>query len=862
MSVKNENISKIYPEKVPLDTDQGILESEERKWGLPLKEVYKHGLSFYKEKEGKALHLSYEDRLKLVAYTQQTAHGPLDIKSASPLGVLDVIGRDRRAAWQALGQMSQIQAMAGFVHTLDRLCPLFKPYLEAIQKDLETKKQKQFKKEQDERAHLELQNRIMLEKQKQQNTQPTEEQQVQRIKDALNAQTYEQFLQYAQQQFPGNFDQQAVLIRQLQDKHYQQYIQQLAVDQRLSNTELDEEENEKSKEEIEETVTDCNLNETDILKRLFSLAEPEKWTLTGAIGFLIVSSSVTMAVPFSLGKVLDIIYDSSNDLGAAREKLDALCLMLCGVFLLGGFCNFARVYLMSISGQRMTQSLRKQVYGAIMRQEPAWFGRNSTGELINRLSADTQLVGRNLSQNLSDGLRSFLMVCAGTGMMFYMSPSLAMIGLCVVPPVSILAVFYGRFVRGITRQMQDTLAETSELAEEKISNIKTVKAFSKEKSECKVYAQRIENLLKLAYKESMAVGSFYGLTGLSGNMIIILVLYYGGGMVATEQLTVGNLTSFLLYAAYVGISIGGLSSFYTELNKGIGAATRLWQIIDRVPTIPVEGGRRPLHRPQGEIVFENICYSYQGAPLIKDFNLHLRPGKSVALVGRSGCGKSTIAALILRLYDPDKGKILLDGVDIKELDPTWLRSHIGFVSQEPVLFSGSIKDNILYGALEDEHGNIRDSCDAKEPAWLAAARTAYLHELVVANTAGWGRQVGAGGGQLSGGQKQRVAIARAIVKNPKILILDEATSALDAYSEFLVDKSLKEISRDRTVLTIAHRLSTIQSADEVAVLENGSVIENGTYTELMAKQDGFFRELITHQTFASKNREPRDKQTT
>ncbi|XP_013194950.2 ATP-binding cassette sub-family B member 10, mitochondrial [Amyelois transitella] len=596
------------------------------------------------------------------------------------------------------------------------------------------------------------------------------------------------------------------------------------------------------------------------LKRLFSLAEPEKWTLTSAIGFLIVSSSVTMAVPFSLGKVLDIIYDSSNDLGAAREKLDALCLILCGVFLLGGVCNFARVYLMSISGQRMTQSLRKQVYGAIMRQEPAWFGRTSTGELINRLSADTQLVGRNLSQNVSDGLRSMLMVSAGTGMMIYMSPSLAMIGLCVVPPVSMLAVFYGRFVRGITRQMQDTLAETSELAEEKISNIKTVKAFSKEKTECNLYAQRIENLLKLAYKESMAVGSFYGLTGLSGNIIIILVLYYGGGMVATEQLTVGNLTSFLLYAAYVGISIGGLSSFYTELNKGIGAATRLWQIIDRVPTIPVEGGRRPLLRPTGEIVFDNISYSYQGAPLIKDFNLHLRPGRSLALVGRSGCGKSTIAALILRLYDPVKGRILLDGADIRELDPTWLRSHIGYVSQEPVLFSGTIKENILYGALEDEYGNpIEKDSNEKEPAWLRAARTAHLHELVIANKQGWDRQVGAGGGQLSGGQKQRVAIARAIVKNPKILILDEATSALDAYSEFLVDKALKEISRDRTVLTIAHRLSTIQSADEVAVLENGSIIENGTYAELMAKQDGFFRELITHQTFASK---ARDKQHT
>nr|ASS36019.1 ABCB10 [Samia ricini] len=595
---------------------------------------------------------------------------------------------------------------------------------------------------------------------------------------------------------------------------------------------------------------------TSELKRLFGLAEPEKWTLSAAIGFLIVSSSVTMAVPFSLGKVLDIIYSSTSELAAAREKLDALCLMLCGIFVVGGLCNFGRVYLMSISGQRMTQALRKQVYGAILRQEPAWFSKTSTGELVNRLSADSQLVGRNLSQNVSDGLRSFFMVAAGTGMMFYMSPYLALIGLCVVPPVSMLAVIYGRFVQGITRKLQDSLAETSALAEEKISNIKTVKVFSKEQRECESYSRRIENLLQLAYKESLAVGSFYGLTGLAGNTIIILVLYYGGGMVATEQLSVGNLTSFLLYAAYVGISIGGLSTFYTELNKGIGAATRLWEIVDRVPSIPVTGGLRPTGRPRGEIVLENVHFSYQGAPLIKGFDLHLEPGKSIALVGRSGCGKSTVASLILRLYDPERGRVLLDGVDIKELDPVWLRSHIGFVSQEPVLFSGSIKDNILYGALDDyEETNDKEE---KEPLWMSAARTAHLQELVVASNERWDREVGARGGQLSGGQKQRVAIARAIVKNPKILILDEATSALDAYSEYLVDKALKEISRDRTVLTIAHRLSTIQNADEVAVMENGIVVEKGTYVGLMAKTDGFFRELMTHQTFANQSRDKKE----
>ncbi|KAL4715735.1 hypothetical protein ACJJTC_006314 [Scirpophaga incertulas] len=245
----DQHTNKINPEKIPLETDQGIMESEEKKWGMPLKDVYKYGLSFYKDKEGKALHLSYEDRLKLVAYTQQAAHGPLNLNAAPPLGVLDVIGRDRRAAWQALGKI---------------LCPLFKPYLEAIIKNFEDKKQQELKREKEERAHIELQNRVALEKQKQQDDKLSEEQQVQRIKDALNAQTYDQFRQYAQQQFPGNFDQQAILIRQLQDQHYQQYIQQLAVDQRLANRNMQHGDYESDCETCkEETTTDCNLNEVE-----------------------------------------------------------------------------------------------------------------------------------------------------------------------------------------------------------------------------------------------------------------------------------------------------------------------------------------------------------------------------------------------------------------------------------------------------------------------------------------------------------------------------------------------------------------------------------------------------------------------
>ncbi|CAH1982069.1 unnamed protein product [Acanthoscelides obtectus] len=439
------------------------------------------------------------------------------------------------------------------------------------------------------------------------------------------------------------------------------------------------------------------------LKRLFSLAKPEKWKLTGAIGFLLVSSSVTMSIPFSLGKVLDIIYTKSNDpvVSDPRQNLNKVCGILLCIFILGAACNYGRIYFMSTAGYRMTNALRRKVFGAILRQEQGWFDRRPTGELINRLSADTQLVGTALSMNISDGLRSFVMVCAGTGMMFYMSPELALVGLAIVPPLAGIAVVYGRFVRGISRKLQDALAESTKVAEERIANVRTVKAFAQEPREIHTYQQVIKDVLQLGYKESKARAFFYALTGFSGHVIIISVLYYGGVMVSANTITVGNLSSFLLYAAYIGISVGGLSSFYSDLNKAVGAASRIWEIIDRDPTIPIQGGLIPVGTPEGKIEYNNIKFAYPSrddVQVLKGLSLSILPGRTVAVVGPSGSGKSTLGALLLRLYDPDEGDVRLDDHDVRQLDPAWLKKFIGTVSQEPVLFSCSIRENILYGA--------------------------------------------------------------------------------------------------------------------------------------------------------------------
>nr|CAD7392551.1 unnamed protein product [Timema cristinae] len=563
----------------------------------------------------------------------------------------------------------------------------------------------------------------------------------------------------------------------------------------------------------------------------------------GAICLLLVSSTVTMAVPFCLGKVIDIIYTA--DAANTRENLNKLSGVLLLIFLVGSLCNFGRVYLMSTSGQRITQQLRKTVFGSIVRQEVAFFDINKTGELVNRLSADTTLVSNSITQNVSDGLRSSIMAVAGISMMFYTSSQLAIVGLAIVPPVAGMAIVYGRYVRKITKSVQDSLADATQVAEEKIANIRTVKMFSQEERENQMYAEKIQKVLELLYREARASSLFYGLTGLSGNIIILTVLYYGGVMVSDQHITVGNLSAFLLYAAYIGVSIGGLSSFYSELNKGLGASTRLWELIDRTPAIPLKGGLVPITEPRGHITFQNITFRYPARPdsvILKDFTLDIMPGSVTAVVGASGSGKSTLASLLLRLYDPESGEVMLDGTSIRQIQVDWLRKHVGVVSQEPVLFSSSIKDNILYGAS--------DPSQVTTEQLIAVTKEANAHNFIV-NTfsEGFNTKVGERGVMLSGGQKQRVAIARALIKNPRILLLDEATSALDAESEHLVQEALERIMKGRTVLTIAHRLSTIKNADQIAVLEHGQIVEIGTYTTLMSHPNGAFRKLIQHQMF-------------
>ncbi|XP_013857271.1 ATP-binding cassette sub-family B member 10, mitochondrial [Austrofundulus limnaeus] len=587
------------------------------------------------------------------------------------------------------------------------------------------------------------------------------------------------------------------------------------------------------------------------VKRILRLSHPERWRLAAAVGFLAVSSSITMSAPFFLGKVIDIIYTTASDTETMTASLTSLCGLLAAAFLCGGAANATRVYLMQLSGEKIIRNLRASVFASILRQEVAFFDKSSTGELINRLSSDTSVVGNSITDNLSDGLRAVAQAAAGVSMMFYISPSLACFVLMIVPPMVVVALLFGRFLRSISKRTQDALAQSTKLAEEKISNIRTVRAFGKEMSEVGAYGQKVDAVLSLAKREAVMTAGFYGLTGLTGNLMILSVLYKGGLLMASQHMTVGELSSFIMYTFWVGISIAGLSSFYSELMKGFGAGTRLWELMDRKPEFPLNEGRvLPAGQLKGQLQFSDVSFAYptrEEAPIFQNLNLFVPAGTVMAVVGSSGSGKSSLVSLLLRLYNPDSGIISIDGHDIRDLNPYWLRSHIGTVSQEPVLFSCSIRDNIAYGAVDPEAVTTEDI--------YRAARVSNAFDFVQAFPKGFDTVVGEKGVLLSGGQKQRIAIARALLKNPKILLLDEATSALDAENEFLVQEALERLMEGRTVVIIAHRLSTIKNADSVAVIDQRRVAECGPPTELLGNREGLFRKLMEKQAFVQEEQQ-------
>jgi len=567
-------------------------------------------------------------------------------------------------------------------------------------------------------------------------------------------------------------------------------------------------------------------------RRLLSLARPERRALLLGTLFLFVGSAAGLAWP----QLVRVLIDDALA-GGHASRLDRAALIMGALFLVQSAAVAIRYVLFTVAGERIVARLRHQLFARLLDQEIAFFDGRRTGELTSRLASDTTVLQNTVSANLSMLLRNGAGAIGGVILLFLTSPILTGLMLAVVPPVALGAAVYGRRVRKLSREVQDALAAASEVAEESLSGIRTVRSFAAEEQEAARYGAAVEHSFDVARRRAKVAGAFFGGMSFAAYAAAAVVLWYGGRLVLGGEMSVGQLTSFLMYSLLVAFSLGALGELWTDFMRASGASERIFELLDRTPEIPVRGGDRPA-AVAGEVRLEQVSFSYPTRPdvqVLRGIDLTIRPGERVALVGPSGAGKSTIAALVARHYDPASGVVRLDGADVRTLDPTWLRRQIGVVAQEPLLFSTTIAENVRYGRPEATDAEVE-----------AAVRAANAHGFVSAFPDGYATQVGERGVQLSGGQKQRIAIARAMLKDPRLLVLDEATSALDAESEHLVKEALDRLLEGRTTLIIAHRLSTVRDADRVVVLDGGRVVESGTHAELV-EADGLYRKLVERQ---------------
>ncbi|NPC68232.1 MULTISPECIES: ABC transporter ATP-binding protein [Corallococcus] len=571
-------------------------------------------------------------------------------------------------------------------------------------------------------------------------------------------------------------------------------------------------------------------------RRILSLARPEARRLSAGVFFLFIGSGLSLLFPQAIRLIID------EALGARDQALiDRATLWMTVIFAVTAVANALRYYFFTSAGENVVQALRERLFSHLVSQEVAFFDNSKTGELVTRLGADTAVLQQSVSGNIAMALRSGAQVLGGVALLFYTSPTLTLLMLTVVPPVVVVAMVYGRRMRLTSRRVNDEHAASNAVAEEIFVGIRTVRSFAAERHEGGRYSVALAKALALARRRTQLSAIFIGGSTFGGFIAGSLVLWYGSRLMLRGDLSIGSLTSFLVYTTLVSMSVSGLTDLWADFMRASGSAERVFDLLDRKPGMPISGGERidPL---QGHVEFQSVRFAYPtrlDAPVLRDLNLAIQPGEVVAIVGPSGAGKSTIAGLLARMYDPQGGSLLLDGRDLRTVDPEWLRQQIGVVAQEPMLFSGSIFDNIRYGRL-----------DATEAEVEAAARAANAHDFVCRFPDGYRTSVGERGVQLSGGQKQRVAIARAILKDPRLLVLDEATSALDAESEHLVKDALERLMRGRTTLIIAHRLSTVLGADRVLVLEGGQVVQSGSHASLM-EQEGLYRRLVERQFAAA-----------
>eukprot|EP00612_Vaucheria_litorea_P001451 CAMPEP_0171456218 /NCGR_PEP_ID=MMETSP0945-20130129/2794_1 /TAXON_ID=109269 /ORGANISM="Vaucheria litorea, Strain CCMP2940" /LENGTH=621 /DNA_ID=CAMNT_0011981601 /DNA_START=476 /DNA_END=2341 /DNA_ORIENTATION=- len=572
---------------------------------------------------------------------------------------------------------------------------------------------------------------------------------------------------------------------------------------------------------------------------LLELAKPDAKLIFVAFTALLIAAGGQVMIPHYTGLMIASILNGGKeaDFKPAVVKL-IIAAVICAVFsgLRGG--------LFSLFGARVNSRIRNNLFQSLLRQEIGFFDVNQSGEITSRLSGDCTKVGDQVSLNINYFLRNFVQAFGTLLFMLYLSWRLSLVAFVSVPFVAVMSKVYGEYIKKISKSVQDKLAEANAVASQTLGNMTTVKSFAGENREKNAYSSLLLNFYQLSKKEALAYGLYASTTKLLPQLVSVLVLFVGGNMVLKGNLAGSSVVSFMLYLSTLNDSFDSMSSIFSSMIEAVGAAHKVYEWINREPK-----KRRPLlpvipSSIKGEICLEDVHFTYPGRPLqkvLKGMSIKVAPGEFFALVGPSGGGKSSCIALLKNFYHPDKGKVLLDGVPVEEYDDEWYHKVVSIVSQDPILFGRTIRENILYG-LE---GRLTEPT---EEEIVSAAILANAHDFIVSLPDQYETQVGERGVQMSGGQKQRIAIARALVRKPKVLLLDEATSALDAESEHLVQGAIDKmiLSGGMTVIIIAHRLSTVKNANSIAVVKDGAVVEVGSHRSLL-ERGGIYANLVSRQ---------------
>lgn len=566
------------------------------------------------------------------------------------------------------------------------------------------------------------------------------------------------------------------------------------------------------------------------LKTLMPLITAHKGALWGAIIALVVSALAMLSVPLAVRRMIDKGF-AGND----AALINSYFLTLIGIGLIIAIASPARYYFVNWIGERVVADLRSKVFAQLAKLGPAYFDVNHSGEIMSRLTADTTQIKAVAGSSLSQAARNSIMLVGALIMMFITSTKLSLLVFLAIPVIVLPLVGFGRLVRRLSREAQDTLGDSSAYAAENLAAYRTMQAYVNEKAVTDRYDRSVERTFAAARRRMRARAALTGIAIFLTVASITAVLWYGASAVIAGDMTGGRLGQFVLYALFAAASLAEVSEVWGEISQAAGAAERLSEMMATVPEIRSPEKPTPLPEPAiGSVAFENVSFAYaarKGDKALDGVSFRAEPGETLALVGASGAGKSTIFNLLLRFYDPDTGIVRVDGVDVKNADLSALRNRMALVPQDVALFADTVAENIRYGTPGATLSEVR-----------RAAAAAQADEFIRRLPDGYNTRLGERGTSLSGGQRQRIAIARAILKDAPILLLDEATSALDAESEGAVQRALEDLMKDRTTIVIAHRLATVQKADRILVMENGRIAEAGTHSELV-RRGGIYAHL-------------------